>query len=91
MHVLSVPVICGLAALSAPAVAKEAAATTADFNVTLRGTTYNPDAGKEVKLQDMSCVGNIQVRGVHVGFDIGCGTLGVYNYTLTGAADAQRM
>lgn len=66
---------------------------TGDFAVTLNGVTYNPDAGKssEGPKKLGACTGKVQVRGVHVGYDIDCATLAVEDYTLTGAADAMRM
>ncbi|MEF2975652.1 hypothetical protein [Subtercola sp. YIM 133946] len=83
-------VVTGSVALAAPASAKTAA-TTGDFSVTVNGTTYNPASGKDVKLDNLKVTSTIAVRGVNVGFDISPTTLGVYNYTLTGAPDAQRM
>ncbi|MBT0767320.1 hypothetical protein KIH74_00190 [Kineosporia sp. J2-2] len=62
-----------------------------NFAVTVNGTTYDPAPGKDVKLKDAAVTGRISVRGVHVGFDIDPATLGVYDYTLTGAADPERM
>ncbi|GAB6900309.1 hypothetical protein [Kineosporia succinea] len=62
-----------------------------DFAVTVNGTTYNPAVNKETKLKDLAVSGVIKVRGKHVTFDIDPATLGVYNYTLTGAADPERM
>ena len=64
---------------------------TGDFAVTVNGTTYNPAAGKDVKLKDLAVSGKIQVRGVNVNFDFDAATLGVYDYTLTGAPSPDRM
>jgi hypothetical protein len=80
----------GALAFAAPAQAKTSA-TGGDFAVTVNGTTYNPAPGKDVKLSGIAPTGRIAVRGIHVGFDIDVATLGVYDYTLTGAPDAQRM
>ncbi len=64
-----------------------------DFAVTVNGKTYNPKEGKEERLKDVSIPvnGKIAVRGVNVRFDIDPATLGAYDYTLTGAADPERM
>jgi hypothetical protein len=63
---------------------------TGDYAVTIGTTVYNPAAGKDVKLSKLACSGTIKVRGIHSAFDIKCSTLGVYDYSLTGAPDAQR-
>ncbi|WP_460603386.1 hypothetical protein [Jatrophihabitans fulvus] len=78
-------------ALLTPSVAQAKAAPTGDFAVTVNGTTYNPASGKDVKLQNLTPKSRIAVRGVNVGFDIDPATLGVYDYTLTGAPSADRM
>ncbi len=62
-----------------------------DYAVTVNGTTYNPAAGKDLKLQNVAVSGTITVSGRNNGFTIDPATLGVYDYTLTGAADTQRM
>jgi hypothetical protein len=62
-----------------------------DFAVTVNGRAYNPAAGRETRLQGVVPAGPITVRGVHVTFTIDPGTLGVYDYALTGAPDPQRM
>jgi hypothetical protein len=62
-----------------------------DFAVTVGARTYNPAAGDSLKLDNLAASGTIAVRGRNVGFDIDSSTLGVYDYTLTGAPDAQRM
>ena len=66
-------------------------ATAGDFAVTVNGRTTNPAAGQEARLRDVTPTGPIAVRGQHVGFTIDPATLGVYDYTLTGATDPQRM
>lgn len=77
--------------IAGPASASGKTSEGGDFAVTVNGTTYNPAAGKEVKLKGLAASGTITVRGRNVGFDINTATLGVYNYTLTGAPDTQRM
>jgi hypothetical protein len=62
-----------------------------DFAVTVDGRTYNPAAGRETRLQGVVPTGPVAVRGVHVTFTIDPATLGVYDYSLTGAPDPQRM
>lgn len=71
--------------------AKGAATTSGDYAVTVNGTTYNPAVGKDAKLKDVTVSGKVLVRGIHTSFDLDPATLGVYNYALTGAADANRM
>lgn len=78
-------------ALATPTVAAAKGGGTGDIAVTVNGTTYNPAAGKDVKLKDITVAGTVAVRGKHVRFDIDPTTLGVYSYTLTGAADPERM
>jgi hypothetical protein len=68
-----------------------AASSPGDFAVTVNGRAYNPAAGKETRLQDVVPTGPLTVRGVHVGFTLDPATLGVYDYTLTGAPDPARM
>ena len=62
-----------------------------DFAVTVNGTTYNPALGKDIKVKDVKPTGLIKVRGIHVRFDLDPVTLGVDDYTLTGAANPDRM
>jgi hypothetical protein len=88
--VMLAAVLAGSLAFAAPATAKTSAGG-GDFAVTIAGQTYNPAAGKSLKLSDLPATGTIAVRGRNVGFDIKASTLGVYNYTLTGAPDTQRM
>lgn len=66
-------------------------ATAGDFAVTVNGRTTNPAAGQEARLRDVTPIGPIAVRGRHVTFTIDPTTLGVRDYTLTGAPDPQRM
>ncbi|OIH96183.1 hypothetical protein [Curtobacterium sp. MCBA15_001] len=75
----------------APAQASGKTSTSGDYAVTVNGTTTNPAVGKEFKLKDTAVSGTIAVRGKHNGFDIRIADLGVYDYTLTGAPDTQRM
>ncbi len=62
-----------------------------DFAVTVNGRTTDPAAGREARLRDVTPSGPIAVRGRHVTFTIDPATLGVRDYTLTGAPDPQRM
>lgn len=62
-----------------------------DYAVTVNGVTYNPAAGKDVKVQNIAVSGRITVSGRNNRFTIDSATLGVYDYTLTGAPDTQRM
>ncbi len=62
-----------------------------DFAVTVDGRTTDPAAGREARLRDVTPTGPIAVRGRHVTFTIDPATLGVRDYTLTGAPDPQRM
>jgi hypothetical protein len=68
-----------------------AGATSGNFVVTVNGRSYDPPAGRDTRLRDVTPSRPIAVRGTHVAFDIDPATLGVYGYTLTGAADPQRM
>ena len=87
--------VAAAALLLAGLVASPAQAKTSsvggDYAVTVNGTTYNPAPGKDVKLKDVAVSGSIAVRGVNNRFDIRPSTLGVYDYTLTGTPDTQRM
>ncbi|MFE1644465.1 hypothetical protein ACFM35_02670 [Microbacterium sp. P01] len=86
-------VIAATAVVLAGAGAAEAKTTSAggDYAITVNGTTYNPASGKDLKLENLAVTGKITVTGRNNGFTIDPSTLGVYNYTLTGAADTQRM
>ncbi|MEV7608491.1 hypothetical protein AB0N61_03315 [Microbacterium sp. NPDC089320] len=75
---------------AAPAQAKTSASG-GDYAVTVNGTTYNPASGKDIKLENLPVSGPVTVSGRHNRFTIDPATLGVYDYTLTGAADSQRM
>ncbi|MGY1640483.1 hypothetical protein ACI782_05040 [Geodermatophilus sp. SYSU D00703] len=68
-----------------------AAGTTGDFAVVVNGRTTDPAPGREARLRDVTPTGPVAVRGRHVTFTIDPATLGVVDYTLTGAADPQRM
>ena len=80
--------LVGLAA--SPAEAKTSSVG-GDYAVTVNGTTYNPAPGRDAKLDNVAVSSTIAVRGVNNRFDIRPSTLGVYDYTLTGAPDTQRM
>jgi hypothetical protein len=69
----------------------EGATSAGDFAVTVNGRTTDPAPGREARLRDVTPTAPVAVRGRHVTFRIDPATLGVYDYTLTGAADAQRM
>ena len=71
--------------------ATEGASSGGDFAVTVDGRTTDPAAGRDARLRDVTPTGPIAVRGWHVTFTIDPATLGVHDYTLTGAADPQRM
>ncbi|MGY1670604.1 hypothetical protein [Geodermatophilus sp. SYSU D00710] len=62
-----------------------------DFAVTVNGRTSNPGPGNEFRMRDTTPTGPIAVRGRHVTYTLDPATLGVYDYTLTGAPDPQRM
>ncbi|MEU2349636.1 hypothetical protein [Modestobacter sp. NPDC049651] len=68
-----------------------APATPGDFAVTVNGATGNPARGRDLELSGVTPTAPVVVRGVHVGFTIDPATLGVRDYTLTGAPDPQRM
>ncbi len=74
-----------------PANASGKTSTGGDYAVTVNGTTTNPAQGKDYKVKDLAVSGTVKVRGLHNGFDIRIADLGVYDYTLTGAPDTQRM
>jgi hypothetical protein len=62
-----------------------------DYAVTVNGTKYNPAPGRDAKLSDVVVNGVVKVTGVHTKFTIDPATLGVYDYTLTGAPAPDRM
>ena len=76
----------------ATSVAAKKAATTGKYTLTVDGTTYNPTAGDSAKGSNIVPKTSIvKVRGTHSGFDVDFKTLGVVDYMLTGAPDAERM
>ncbi|RFA16173.1 hypothetical protein B7R21_01940 [Subtercola boreus] len=88
--IVAAAVLASSLAFASPAQAKTSS-NGGDFAVTVAGTTYNPAPGRDVRLKDLKPGATVAVRGINVGFDIRVADLGVYNYTLTGAPDAQRM
>ncbi|GAA1980701.1 hypothetical protein [Microbacterium pumilum] len=89
--IIATALVAASLVVAGPAQAKTSA-TGGDFAVTVNGATYNPAPGKDIKLEGgLTANGRVLVRGKHVGFDIDVATLGVYDYTLTGAPDTQRM
>ncbi|WP_299050992.1 hypothetical protein [uncultured Nocardioides sp.] len=66
-------------------------AAAGDYAVTVNGTTYDPARGKDLKLAKVAVGGPITVSGLNTRFTIDPSTLGVYDYTLTGAAAPDRM
>jgi hypothetical protein len=84
-------IVGGSVTIAAPAYASGKTSAGGDYAVTIDGVTYDAAPGKDVKLENLDADGTIQVRGVNNGFDIDTATLGVYDYTLTGAPDTQRM
>ena len=68
-----------------------AASAGGDFAVTLNGVTQNPAAGREYRVDKVVPTGRIAVTGRHVTFTVDPTTLGVYDYTLTGAPSPERM
>src|SRR3954470_17027143 len=67
------------------------AGSVGNYAVTVNGTTYDPAPGRDAKLQDVRVQGVVKVTGVHTTFTIDPATLGVYDYTLTGAPSPERM
>ncbi|KAF8063474.1 hypothetical protein FPV67DRAFT_1672493 [Lyophyllum atratum] len=65
--------------------------TQGDIAVTINGQTINPVDDKSIKMQNVKPVGTIQVRGLHMQFDIDVATLGLRNYLLTGAVNDLRL
>jgi len=68
-----------------------ASSSAGDFALTLNGTTQNPAPGREYKADRITPTGPIAVTGRHVAFTVDPTTLGVYDYTLTGAPAPDRM
>lgn len=62
-----------------------------NFKVTVNSKTYAASGGKTTKAKDLAATGLVTVSGLHLNFVIDTKTLGVYNYTLTGYPDAERM
>src|SRR5262245_24641493 len=62
-----------------------------NYAVTVNGTTYDPAPGRDAKVQDVTVRGVVKVTGVHTTFTLDPATLGVYDYTLTGAPAPDRM
>ena len=71
--------------------ATTAGSSAGDFSVVVNGTTYDPAPGRDVRLKDLAVSAPIKVTGRHVTMTIDPATLGVYDYTLTGAAAPDRM
>ena len=68
-----------------------AGSSAGDYAVTVNGRTYNPAPGRDAKLNDVAVNGVVKATGVHTTFTIDPATLGVYDYTLTGAPAPDRM
>ncbi|MFQ1002243.1 hypothetical protein [Modestobacter sp. SSW1-42] len=67
------------------------AAVSGDFTVTVNGRTSNPAAGRDFRVSGVAPTSPVVVTGRNVTFRIDPTTLGVYDYTLTGAASPERM
>ena len=89
--VLAAALVAASGLLFPAAAQAKTTSTGGDYAVTVNGTTYNPAPGKDAKLKDLAVSGTITVSGRNNRFTIDPATLGVYDYTLTGAADTQRM
>jgi hypothetical protein len=74
-----------------PSAAQAKADPAGDFAVTLNGRTYDPAPGRDAKVSDVTPTGPVSVAGRHVTFTIDPSTLGVYDYSLTGAPNPDRM
>ena len=68
-----------------------AGSVTGDFAVTVNGRTANPAAGKDFRVSGVTPTSPVLVAGRNVTFRIDPATLGVYDYTLTGAPSPERM
>jgi hypothetical protein len=68
-----------------------AGSITGDFAVTVNGRTANPAAGKDFRVSGVTPTSPVLVAGRNVTFRIDPATLGVYDYTLTGAPSPERM
>ena len=62
-----------------------------NYAVTVNGRTYDPAPGRDVRVRDLAVRGAISVVGTHTQFTIDPATLGVHDYTLTGAPSPERM
>ncbi|KAH8603127.1 hypothetical protein B0O99DRAFT_666666 [Bisporella sp. PMI_857] len=62
-----------------------------DYKVIIGGTTYDPTNGESLKGKNLPATGLISVIGIHTTWTIDTATLGVYNYSLTGFPDANRL
>lgn len=89
--VLAAALIAASGLLFPAAAQAKTTSTGGDYAVTVNGTTYNPAPGKDAKLKDVTVTAPIVVSGRNNRFTIDPATLGVYDYTLTGAPDTQRM
>ena len=67
-----------------------AGTVTGDFAVTVNGRTSNPAAGEDFRVSGVAPTSPVLVTGRNVGFRIDPATLGVHDYTLTGAASPER-
>lgn len=61
------------------------------YAVTVGGRTYEAAPGRDLRLKDLPVTGPVRVSGVHTSFVIDPATLGVVDYTLTGAPSPERM
>lgn len=66
-------------------------AAAGNYAVTVNGTTYDPAPGRDLKLKDVAVKGLVRVSGTHTAFTVDPATLGVRDYTLTGAPSSERM
>ncbi|VXC32731.1 hypothetical protein [Nocardioides sp. AX2bis] len=62
-----------------------------NYAVTVNGRTYDPAPGKDLRLDKVATTTPITVSGRNTSFTIDPTTLGVYDYTLTGASAPDRM
>src|SRR4051812_49164989 len=66
------------------------AGSSGNYSVTVNGATYDPAPGRDANVSGRVS-GVIRVAGVHTTFTIDPATLGVYDYSLTGAPSPERM
>jgi hypothetical protein len=90
LGILAAAVAAASLTISAPAMAQTSSAG-GDYKVTVNGVTYDPVAGKDAKASNITPKTQIVVTGRNNTFRVDPATLGVYDYTLTGAPDTQRM